>query len=43
MAKWPEYQDVLNENLAAVLAGTKQPKAALDETQAAWMTIYNKK
>jgi ABC-type glycerol-3-phosphate transport system substrate-binding protein len=42
MAQWPELQDVLNESLAKVLNGDKQPKQALDETQAAWLKILGK-
>jgi len=42
MKQWPEMADVLNEALAKVLTGEKQPKAALDETQAAWIKILAK-
>lgn len=43
MKQWPQLQDVLNEQLAEVLAGTKQPKAALDYTQAQWIKILAQK
>jgi len=38
-AKWPELQDVLTENVAEALAGTKTPQQALDDTQAKWLEI----
>ncbi len=43
MKQWPELQDILNDNLAKVLTGEKQPKQALDETQAAWIKILANK
>jgi ABC-type glycerol-3-phosphate transport system substrate-binding protein len=32
-------QDILTENVAEALAGTKTPKQALDDTQAKWLEI----
>jgi multiple sugar transport system substrate-binding protein len=41
-AKWPELQDILTENVAEALAGTKTPKQALDDTQAKWLEILGR-
>jgi ABC-type glycerol-3-phosphate transport system substrate-binding protein len=38
-AKWPEFQEVLNENLFSALTRLKNPKQALDDTQAMWNRI----
>jgi multiple sugar transport system substrate-binding protein len=37
--KWPEMQEILNENLGVALIGEKTPQQALDDTQAAWIEI----
>lgn len=39
--KWPEFQEVLNENLFSTLTKLKTPKQALDDTQAMWERILN--
>jgi multiple sugar transport system substrate-binding protein len=38
-ARWPELQDVLNENLSQALAGDQTPRQVLYATQAAWCAI----
>ena len=38
-AKWPELQEILNENLSLALTGAKTPQEALDDTQADWEEI----
>jgi len=41
-ARWPELQTILNESLFLAVTHAKSPRQALDDTQAAWVSLLTR-